>query len=343
MKRLVLVAVAILTMALVPHFAAAQVSLPNLIGPGIPGSSQVTSPGWIFGGSGSFGEQLERSLGTPTFYIGYLTDRAGTRFGFDAESVGLGGVTAITHKYEKAGIALGVEVPFVLKSNFAFLPSAWYVAPIMKKDEETYFAGGAPAFGREWDTANTWWWAQGAVAYAIGNTAVLGGFRYDYYDTKFDSPEGFFGVPPSDSDQEADVTANNFVPFFGVQYTYDVAPTNLFVRMVGFPFLLGTADYRQTIGLTGASSRLEGSGNYDGGYFFEAQVDYSRRMFGKGQMGVFGRFSMVHGTATIDVDGDGAPLFAAGGETDTFDFNLNRTAWTIGGKFSVDFHLPFAL
>jgi hypothetical protein len=340
MKRLVLVAVAILTMALVPHFAAAQVSLPNLIGPGVPGSSQVTSPGWIFGGSGSFSEQLERSLGTPTFYIGYLTDRAGTRFGFDAENAGLAGVTGITHKYEKAGLALGVEVPLVLKSNFAFLPSAWYVAPIMKKDEETYFAGATPAFGREWDTANTWWWAQGAVAYAVGNTSVLGGVRYDFYDTKFSSPEPLFGGPPSDPDHEADVTAYNLVPFFGLQYTYDVAPTNLFVRMVGFPYLLGGAHYKQTLGV-GNPGRIEGGGAYNGGYFFEAQVDYSRRMFGKGQMGVFGRFSMVHGTASVDVDGNG-PFFG-GNQLDTFDLSLNRTAWTIGGKFSVDFHLPFAL
>jgi hypothetical protein len=342
MKRLVLVAVAILTMALVPNFAAAQIQLPNLIGPGIPGSDTVQNPGWIFGGSGSFGDQFKRAVGTPNFYVGYLTDRAGTRFGFDAEDGGLAGITSIKHRYEKAGIALGAEIPFMLKNNFAFLASGWYVLPIMKKDEETYFDPVTPTYmGRKWDTANTWWYAQGALAYSIGNTAALLGFRYDFYDTKFDSPGSVWGGFPSDPDQRADVTLNNYIPFIGVQYTYDVAPTNLSVRMVGIPFLAGTAKYSQTLGNV-APGHIEGSGNWSKGYFLEAQVDYTRRMFGSGQMGVFGMWSMVHGSATVDVDGEG-PFFGIPAQTDSFDLNLNRTAWTFGGKFSVDFHLPFAL
>jgi hypothetical protein len=108
------------------------------------------------------------------------------------------------------------------------------------------------------------------------------------------------------------------------------------VRVIGFPWVPGNARYGET-GFVAATTRLEGNWNFDRSRFIEVFAEASRKCGGLGCIGVFARFNYLDGKGTAH------PTLHIGGIEEVFpefDFTINRSSWTLGGKVSLDFALP---
>lgn len=128
----------------------------------------------------------------------------------------------------------------------------------------------------------------------------------------------------------ADATSYGIIPLFGVQY----AQSGLIFRIVGVPTLAGSFRYRELIPALGGQS-FEGSGNYNGGYFLEAFGEYGFKMGGSADVGIFARYNVTQGRSKMNFD-----LLPVGFTSD-YRLSLYRSSWTLGGKFSLNFTIPY--
>ena len=97
------------------------------------------------------------------------------------------------------------------------------------------------------------------------------GLRFDYFNTQFTSSNPFALGPFGLLGDGATVNSQGWIPLFGTQYAYTSPTTNLTVRAVGVPTLLGNVKYTETLGATGSA---QFSGTYNGGYFLEVFSEY---------------------------------------------------------------------
>lgn len=317
MKRIVILLLSVLTLALMPAAGFSQ----GLFG-GLPG---MPSFGGAFGGAGGCGEKSCAPAAGPTLYIGWMEDRDGTSFTANSD-VGLTGVRNIQHHYTNRGLWLGLAQTVPLKDTLCFMASGWYLVPSNDNSREIYNFGVAE---RTWDTDTQWWFVDGLFSLGTpGGFSLLAGLRYDSFTTRFKNPFNITGIGASLTD-EADVVTENWIPLFGTQMAYAGSFGNLVVRAVGVPTLVGNVWYKQTVNVV----RFEAKGNYTGGYFLEFFGEYSKS-FGPGSVGIFGRWNMAQGKTNLSTD------LLPGGANQDFLLTLNRNSWTVGGSFSVAFNMP---
>jgi hypothetical protein len=312
MKRILLF-VCILAVAAVPATVSAQ---------GLPGLGGLGS---LFGSTGPCGEADPGRLVPPTFYVGWL----------GGGSVSIGGgldnpiivFTGLELSYSPNSLALGVSAPFALTDRISVIASGWWMVPATSEALDSYEIIG----NREWSANTNWWWVEALAAYDLGGGfAALGGFRFDRFETKFKNARDIFilGLPVD----EADSQSNAYIPLFGILYSTGSAASMLSIYAVGFPALLGTGEHNETFF---SGLRLEASGDYNKGYFFETRLDYKRRVMGDADLGAFFTYNATYGkissTATLD------PGFTSAG----FDGSFNRTAFILGGSLNLPFRLPF--
>lgn len=318
MKRVAILCVGILVLALVPAVVSAQGILPGL-----------PSFGGILGGRATCGEPAGPGFGPLVFYVGWQP--AGKNVGFGAGGPPVGGVYQLDQTYDSKGLWLGLQQSVPLSDWLGFMASGWYLIPSNNGSSEAYNNGLLGT--RSWDTTNEWWFVDGVVALGGCNgLAAIVGLRYDYYNTQFTSSNPFALGPLGLLGDGATVNSQGWIPLFGTQFAYTSSTTNLTVRAVGVPTLLGNIKYTETLGALGGAGSGQFSGTYNGGYFLEVFSEYSR-VFGAGGVGVFARWNMTHGRSNSDLSIDGLG-------TSGFDLGLNRTSWTFGGSFSLNFTTP---
>jgi hypothetical protein len=321
MRRVAVLLVGI-SVILLPSIVAAG----GLLGFGLPGL-----PSFGLGGGSGAGCGVERSgPGCCTeFFVGWMTAQPGVTFSARTNNGPLGAATnGLEHKYNLQGLWLGVSQTCQLADKLGFVASGWYLIPSNQTSQEVYDLVGVAGPRRSWQTDNKWWYVDGLLSMGnLGGFTLLAGARYDYQSTNFQSPEvGTVGGLTSDS---ADVSLSNIIPLVGTQYALNCSQSQLLVRAVGIPTLVGTVKYNET--LAGAS-RYEVSGNYRGGYFLEVFADYAYK-FGAGDVGAFLRWNMANGKSDVDTN-------LVGAASQQFDLNLQRNTWTFGGKVSYCFNLP---
>ncbi len=327
MKRVIVLCALLGVLACAPGYVGAQGLLPGL--PSLPG---LSSFGGLLGGASSCGTGCDEVLGVggPIFAVGYLGNREGVTYSLDAEGTGVANATQIQHDFPVRGLWLGVGQVVPLGERMAGMVGGSWLVPSYSRSAETYILGDGGTGSRDWSTKIQWWTVEAAALYNFASSfAVIGGFRYDSFQTNFQDPENIHTVPGI-QDDEADVTLSHYIPYFG----FMVSNGTVKAGFVGFPTLLGSIDYKQTLGGGGGPSRIEGSGSYNGGYFLEFFAEAGAKMMGA-DLGVFGKYTHVHGIGNVDVDDD-----RAGGQNDSFDFSLNRQAWILGGNITVPFKLP---
>lgn len=264
--------------------------------------------------------------GVPRFYGGYLDSSDLASYGFDTDGVGVGGITALDHSFPLRGLWLGAGGTIELGDGLGAMVGGSYLVPADGSSEEVY-NDGVGDLRRSWESSVQWWTLEGAGTYAfLGTTVAMAGFRYDSFRLDFHDPEDatFATSRPSD---EADVTIQGYLPFVGMMAVHDVNPSYVRAGLIGFPVVLGHVDYKQTFG--GIPARLEGSGDFNAGYFVEAFAEYSRTV-SSATVGVFARWSMIHAEADADLD-------ATGFGSDTFRFTMDRRVWILGGSIGYDF------
>jgi hypothetical protein len=317
MKRIVFF-VCILAMSAVPAMVSAQ-GLPSLGGLGS-----------LFGSAGPCGEAKPGLIAPPTLYVGWSGQGQGANFGIGLDTP-VANLNGVSHTYDLSALALGISGSFTLSDRISVIASGWWMVPSAgARSIEPYdLAAGGPQH-RSWSTDTNWWWVDALAAYNLGGgVAFLGGFRFDRFETRFKNPQGT--LITSLGTDEANVESNGYIPLLGLLYSTGSSANMITAYAVGFPTLLGRAEYHQTV--IGAL-RVDAAGDYNNGFFFEARLDYKRRIMGDADLGAFFRYNATRGTfsGSASVNTFGSSAFRGG---------LNRNAFSLGGSVSLPFRLPF--
>ncbi|MBI5248513.1 MAG: hypothetical protein HY912_03365 [Desulfomonile tiedjei] len=315
MKRVAVLSLVAIVFALAPAALNAQ----GLLGSGLPSFSG------FLGSSAACGEKCGGPAAGTTLYIGWMDDPNGVTASLTADDTRTRnlGVSQARHRFRLSGLWLGGTQSVPLGENIAFLASGWYLFPANQSSLEEY-----SVTSRTWSTKTEWWFVDGLFAFGSGNAQLLAGLRYDKFKTKFDDPPaGGIGAVTD----TADAISYGIIPLVGVQYAQAGGNSNLLFRVVGIPTLAGSFKYRENI----AGTSLEGSGNYNGGFFLEAFGEYGFKMGGSADAGIFARYNTTYGKANVNLDWLPAAISL------DFPLSLRRSSWTIGGKFSLNFTIPY--
>ncbi len=317
MRRVAILLVSVLILTL-PAISSAQ-SLFNL--PGMPSLGN-----WGRSAAGGCGgcEEPVKGLCAPAFYAGYMADRQGTTFAARSDAAPLFVVQGLQHHYTLQGLWLGASQTCQITPSVGLIATGWYLFPANKTSDQTYDTG-LGTLKREWDTDTNWWYADAVLAFGTpGGLTFLGGARYDHFSTKFKNPT--IGTFIGGFNDQADVESHGIIPLLGTQYALNSANQSLVVRAVGIPTLVGPVKYNESIG---GFTAVEATGNWRGGHFLEIFSEYAAKM-GAGEFGVFGRWNMAHGRATLNTT-------LTGIAAQDLELNLDRFSWTLGGKVGFNF------
>lgn len=351
MRRGFILFVGILALALAPAMACAQYS-PAF---GLSGLPSMPS---FFGGSSGCG--AGQGLGmAPEIYLGWgIPQERNTSVSLTADNQGAANIQNINLNLPTGGLWIGASLPISLSENLSLVADGWYLSSgydnlntntnttqtnlIVNNGGTNQTLGLLPqVLGVDWAAKPYWWFIDGAFAYGKPSFSVLAGVRYDYYSVAVTNPSNFGNYVLFSNQDEADVTSRAVIPFIGFQTAFRSSDQNLLVRFLGIPTILGNTN----VGVTTTVGRFEFDNiNYNkGGYFYEIFGEYTRRLFGASQAGVFARYNTASakssGTGQIDNGAGGLQLVNA--NSDTYSFSLYRNSWTIGGLVSLDFATPF--
>jgi hypothetical protein len=334
-----IVGLIILVFALSPAVASAQ----GFLGGGFPSLPGMPSFGNLFGDGGSCdpctGQEPFSLAGTVGWnYQTVDLDFATLNFAF----AGLG---QFKHTYRFNGVKLGLTATAISRTGFGAVANFSILATGSSKDTENYgfYFGNDPTAGRHWRTENDNYCFDGLIFYNLSSTAaLLGGFRWDHFETTFNKPTGVTGGLSGLPTDEAVLTTNIFQPYVGVMVDHGGPSRVMRVGIVGWPQLYGSAKYGQTVGgafVTGA--RINGlTADVSEGYFWEILGEYGLKgqEFMNAALSVFGSWTQYHlkghFNADADVIGVGTAL------SDLFNISMHRNSWTVGVKLDIPLVLP---
>ena len=284
----------------------------------------------VFRGAAACGERSCPSAST-NFYVGWTGDSKGAKR--DSSGAPVNHEIGDVSQQPITGVWLGLTQQIGLTERFGLIGSGWYLIPSNTQASGHSDRDVAPSpKERKWDATTNWWYVDGLVAVNVaGGCSFLAGLRYDNYTTHLQNPFDLVNGPLSSPTDTADGTSYAVIPMFGTQVAYECSWGRLSMVGLGAPVVWGSVKNART---NAGVERLEQSGTFDKGYLLEFFADYAKR-FGPGQIGVFGRWNLTQAEST-NVSVDYLPGLGSG----TFDLTLNRTAWTLGGSFSLDFNLP---
>ncbi len=284
----------------------------------------------------------------PAVYVGYNVEQRASRtpatFGLAnrgdfAQPLGRNQFT--TTPSDPGGLWLGVSQYCQLGERLGIMASGWYLFPTTGDAPEYYdpidIGQRLPTFvgdPRVWTANKSEGWIDGALLLGTCGMNLIGGFRWDSYNIQLKSPvaPSFSLVAPrGTAADEANLTVNWYIPFLGTQACYGGPCCGVLVRVIGFPWVPGTVRYDET-GFFAPGTRLDTAANFDRAAFFEVWAEGSTNFGGLGCLGIFGRYNYIDGrvSTTPTLIGAGIPL-------STYDFEIRRSSWTLGGKITFNF------
>ena len=325
-SRLLIYALPLILITIMSTAVGAQ----GLFGVGFPGASYLDgfwrgavlgcgSRGWPGGG--------------PTVYVGGSADYAnGTSYGLATRGVAVAGLISSQNSYSNRGIWLGVTLPIDLGQRLGVSATAWTLLRTGALDSSE----GLGFATRQWDVDPRWSFVDGLAIFRCGyGCNIIGGLRYDHDTVAFNNPVVTSGAVASAITDQADLNTENWIPLIGTQYENNSYLGSLIFRAVGFPAVGGNVRWSEDF--AAPTFVFKGSGNYRRGYFTELFMEYSKK-FGPGQLGLFGRWNVFHAESTLTVNRVAGGAVIA---TESYDFSLNRSSWTLGGSVSLAFNLPY--
>lgn len=175
-------------------------------------------------------------------------------------------------------------------------------------------------------TSLSWGIVEGLFSYGVaGNLELLGGFRWDYFNSRFALEIG---------GGEEDLLVNSYLPLIGVQINQKFYLGSLLVRVFGCPFVPGHMkwNYHSSSVFIGTSSHP-----LNRGHFIEGLGEYTARVGDIALAGVFVRWNNLR---AVTSGGSYDWRFAGATGTNAQTLTQDRYAWTVGGTVSIDYNLP---
>ncbi|MCA1959684.1 MAG: hypothetical protein LDL33_02725 [Desulfomonile sp.] len=356
MKRLALLIIATLVAATIPVPAFAQGypgynpygTLPQRLQPRGPDMLTVGPPAGPMGppmGPGPCGPppcmpmmpscKEEKVLGPTAAYLGYLTNGDAVDFRFTYHDQPL--TFDLRQLYRLDGLWLGLSQTFLPGEHMQFLVKGSWFFPLgentagHRSDEFFTFFGGH----RNWDTAPQWWNVDVSGAYMLlPSAAVIGGFRFDSFQTVFKDPSNAnFATTATD---RADINLVAYIPYIGVLATHGTSTGATTASIIGFPAVPGYVTYHESLS-AGGGLGISARGPFDAGvsYFLEASLEHAHRIGANGSIAAFAKWNVLRakGRPKYEVNAVGGGLI---GE-EPYDFLLNRQAFILGARVQFDF------
>ncbi|MBI4966434.1 MAG: hypothetical protein HY913_24350 [Desulfomonile tiedjei] len=331
-----------LFIALLILTGAASVHAQGLLGYGLPGAPQFPASG-----AGAYGYSTTPFLAPPTFYIGWMESYKNTTFRFDGSNLG-------SARWPAAGLWLGLEEKINVSESCGVAVDGWILVPTNRRSggaepltTVVFDTSGIPistttSLGSgTWDTRNDWWYVDAMGYCGCSKTfAVLAGFRYEHFSTRFRDPKAFEQITidfnggtatTSDPDAGADFTVNSYQPYVGVQYFLGGPTGSINIRLLGFPYVPADVNWL----LTGGGASITSKGNLKDSYFFELFAQAERNIFGNANIGGFFRWNLLHGRTSLHTE-----VLPAIGSIDNVG-SFDRNTLTFGGSFSLNFVTPY--
>jgi hypothetical protein len=312
-------------------------SLPTLApAAGLLGMGSYGFPSLFGGTNGSSCCDPGGAFCCPAVYFGYNVEQNRTRrpVSFGSTNTqptrGAGENQLTVSAADPSGFWLGVSEYCRLGDKFGILLAGWYLFPSKNDADEVY---DITLDSRLWSSSKSEGWIDAAVV--LGSQCglnLIGGFRWDAYSIQLRNPTNLNAVAARGTPlDEANLTVNWFIPYLGTQYCCGGPCCGLLVRVIGFPWVPGAATYSET-GFAGVGTRFDGSWTWNRSHFLEVFAEASKEC-GFGCLGLFGRFNYIDGKGSTIPSINGVPLATS------YDFTMNRSSWTLGGRIAVNFNM----
>jgi len=356
MKRLALLLIATLVATTIPILAFAQgypgynpyATLPQRLQPRGPDMLMVGPHGGPMGPPPGMapcgpppcmpmmpGCKEEKVLGPTAAYVGYLTHGDAVDFRFVYHDTPL--AFDLRQLYRLNGLWFGLsqtllpgEYSQLMVKGSWFLPLGENTAGNRSDEYFTVFGGH-----RNWDTSPQWWNVDVSGAYLLlPSAAVIGGFRFDSFQTVFKDPSNAnFATTASD---RADINMAAYIPYIGVLATHSSCMGGVTASFIGFPWVPGSLTYHESLS-TGAGFGIRARGPFDAAssYFLEASLELSRRVGVNASIAAFGKWNVlrVKGRPQYEINTVAAGTLGEQG----YDFLFNRQAFILGARVQFDF------
>ncbi|MCJ7546874.1 MAG: hypothetical protein MUP30_08640 [Deltaproteobacteria bacterium] len=274
-----------------------------------------------------------------------------TLYTLDAHVTGIGGVFGREYEYDGSpSLYVGFRVPVTFGKRLEVaLEGTWApsVAASRVTDQDFSALGGILG-GRDWDASTNGVTGDLQVSYALVKDfyilkalAPIVGLRYDYWRTTYRDPHhvspGFAVAAPTDM---ADFYTSTLLPYWGIRATIGGLKTGWFGGDLNVSLLNGWTAWgkvRHREDRNAAGPRIDRfAGDLDSGsYFFDICADYTIfpfALFGANvSQNIFLKYDM------FNADGRLIGRRYTSGESDKFDFKMNRSSITGGISAEVTF------
>jgi hypothetical protein len=147
-------------------------------------------------------------------------------------------------------------------------------------------------------------------------------------------------VPANPTMNTGDLSINEYIPYFGFAYkaVHPGMGLELETALIGFPTLLGSVDFRETVssgftigGVVAPGFRV--SQSFSKGRFLEWFAEVSLPVTDYCRFGSFVRYNVAQASATVN-PGEYNGNIPRGVE---YDFKLDKRIWSVGGLVSLSF------
>jgi hypothetical protein len=286
-----------------------------------------------------FGAHCATWPGCLAVYTGYFGNTKGANISFTAANQPQGSVSSLTQQIEVQGISLDVMVPLKGDRGLGFAFGGGYWFSFTEPADEVVQIVGSGSLTRSWRAVPQSGNLHAAVTMDL-SPSLMGvfGFRFDSFQTNFFSPSSGLSSPGPSTDT-ADISLNAYIPCLGLVYssiTQGGGP--LFqIGVVGFPVLMGSVDYRETIfsGVFIANQQaggFQGSNTIGKGYYLNAFADLSLATMNCIQLGAYFKYDILNANANVDLGNRNNSLPDV-----NYAFDFYRSVWNVGGRVSISF------
>lgn len=277
--------------------------------------------------------------GGASLSTGYFGHRTGADICFSASNQPTGSVKELRQQFDLQGVALDLVVPVAGWAPLGVTVGGGYSFCLNEPSQETIQLEGSGSMTREWraepQAGNLY--AALTMAFHPALTGMVG-IKYDNFQANFVSPSSGFGAALGTLDTAA-VSINTVTPYLGLVYggIPNSFGLNVQLGIVGFPVVLGWADYRETVAATlnvgGATvPGFPASNNIGSGYFMDAFADVSLTTVGCIQLGAYVKYNTMNAESEINVGERNAYIPDV-----TYKLEFQKRSWGVGGRMSVLF------
>lgn len=290
-------------------------------------------PAWSCGALSNWGLSL---------YTGYMGSATGADILFTAVNPQTAGsLNSIRQNYKLQGINLDLMAPMRLYGPYGLGIGAGYTVCFNSPSDEALLFASSDPVNRSWLAKPQIFNLQAALTMDFSASFVgILGVRYENFATNFVNAEstvnGYGGGRNS-----VDFTLSSYIPTIGLMYSgqSQSSSSNFRVGVTGFPLLLGSVNYREsvvggiTIGGRGGMPGFQGSDNITSGYYINAFADGAITVAETFRLAIYSKYDILNATSNDLLTG----AYNADVPNVHFNFNFQRSNWGVGLRASVGF------